>query len=175
MSASFGMRVRGPDTTITCMSTFHITGLGPEQFSHLFGKSDAELAALGARRYVVDKSPGFPDRIEMRDLDVGEEALLVNYTHLDDARSPYRASHAIFVREGATVAYDTIDEIPEVLRRRLLSVRAFDRDAMLLDADVIDGSTLRDWIVTTFDNGSVDFIDVHNAKPGCFAARVRRA
>ena len=155
------------------MSTFHITGLAPEQFNHLFGKSDAELAALGARRYVVDKTPGFPDRIEMRDLDVGEEALLVNYTHLD-AGSPYRSSHAIFVREGATEAYDEIDEIPEVLRRRLLSVRAFDKDAMLLDADVIEGSTLRDWIATTFENGAVDFIDVHNAKPGCFAARVRR-
>jgi hypothetical protein len=57
----------------------------------------------------------------------------------------------------------------------LLSVRAFDKKAMMLDADVIDGSVLRDWIATTFANGAVDFIDLHNAKPGCFAARVRRA
>ena len=157
------------------MSTFRITGLDPEQFSDLFGKSDEELAALGARRYVVDKSPGYPDRVEMRDLDVGERALLVNYTHLDDAGSPYRSSHAVFVREGAATAYDAIDEIPEVLRRRLLSVRAFDKDAMMLDADVIDGDLLRDWIASAFDGGIADFIDVHNAKRGCFAARVRRA
>jgi hypothetical protein len=157
------------------MRTFRITGLDPEPFRGLFGKSDDELAALGARRYVVDETPGFPDRIEMRDLDVGERALLVNYTHLDDASSPYRSSHAIFVREGATVPYDAIDEIPAVLKRRLLSVRAFTEDAMMLDADVIDGSRLRDWIETTFDDHSVNFIDVHNAKRGCFAARVRRA
>jgi hypothetical protein len=157
------------------MSTFRITGLDPDQFSHLFGKSDAALAALGARRYVVDETPGIPDRIEMRDLDVGENAILVNYTHLDDAASPYRSSHAVFVREGATAAYDAIDEIPEVLQRRLLSVRAFDKDAMMLNADVIDGSRLRDWIATTFGDGDADFIDVHNAKRGCFAARVRRA
>jgi len=157
------------------MSTFRITGLDPEPFRHLFGKSDEELATLGVRRYVVDETPGFPDRIEMRDLDVGERALLVNYTHLDDAGSPYRSSHAIFVREGATAAYDAIDEIPAVLQRRLVSVRAFDEDAMMLDADVIDGSRLRDWIARTFDDRATHFIDVHNAKRGCFAARVRRA
>jgi hypothetical protein len=155
------------------MNTFRITGLDPGQFSNLFDKNDEELAALGARRYVVDATPGYPDRIELRDLEVGEKALLVNFTHLDVV-SPYRSSHAIFVREGARAAYDAVDEIPEVLRRRLLSVRAFDKDAMMLDAEVIDGSGLRDWITSTFDNGSVDFIDVHNAKPGCFAARVRR-
>ena len=156
------------------MSTFRITGLDPANFSPLFGKSDEELAAVGARRFVVDRQPGFPDRIEMRDIDVGETALLVNFTHLD-AKSPYRASHAIWVHEGATTAYDTTGEIPEVLRSRLLSVRAFDKDAMLVTADVIDGNGLRDWITATFANASVDFIDVHNAKPGCFAARVRRA
>jgi Protein of unknown function (DUF1203) len=156
------------------MSTFRITGVDPAQFKNFFGKSDEELAALGARRVVVDGNPGFPDRIEMRDLDVGETALLVNYTHLD-ANSPYRASHAIYIREGATNAYDTTDEVPEVLRRRLLSVRAFDNDAMLVTADVIQGNALREWITTTFENTAVDFIDVHNAKPGCFAARVLRA
>jgi O-6-methylguanine DNA methyltransferase len=49
------------------MSSFRITGLDPEHFRHLFGKNDEELAALGARRFVVDASPGFPDRVEMRD------------------------------------------------------------------------------------------------------------
>jgi len=157
------------------MNTFRITGLDPAAFRPLFGKSDEELAALGARRFVVDENPGFPDRIEMRELELGEKALLVNYTHLDDAGSPYRSSHAIYVREGATAAYDAIDEIPDVLERRLLSVRAFDEAAMMIAADVIDGKNLRDWIVSTLADGAVDFIDVHNAKRGCFAARVRRA
>jgi hypothetical protein len=72
-------------------------------------------------------------------------------------------------------AYDAIDEIPEVLRRRLLSVRSFDKDAMIVDADVLEGGELRAWIVTQFGQENVEFIDVHNAKRGCFAARVRRA
>jgi hypothetical protein len=157
------------------MNTFRITGLDPGQFSHLFGKNDEDLAALGARGYIVDATPGYPDRVEMRDLQIGELALLVNYAHLSNAASPYRSSHAIFVREGATAAYDEIDDIPEVLRSRLLSVRAFDAVEMMLDADVIDGGRLADWVKTAFRNGAVNFIDVHNAKPGCFAARVRRA
>ncbi len=156
------------------MNTFRITGLNPEPFRGLYGKDDEELASLGARRYIVTKKPGFPDRVEMRDLEVGESALLVNYAHIDDAGSPYRSSHAVFVREGATEAYDRIGEIPEVLLRRLLSVRAFDRNSMMVAADVIDGSRLGDWIASTFDDIAVAFIDVHNAKPGCFAARVRR-
>jgi hypothetical protein len=156
------------------MNSFRINGLDPGQFVHLFGSSDDQLASLGVRRYVVDASPGFPDRIEMRDLDVGERALLVNFTHLDRDDSPYRSSHAIFVREGATVAYDAVDEIPEVLASRLLSVRSFNEGALMLDADVIDGNRLRDWITSSFEDDAVSFIDVHNAKRGCFTARVRR-
>lgn len=155
------------------MSTFHITGLDPAKFNDLFGKSSEELAAIGARRFVVDEKPGFPDRVEMRDLEIGETAILLNYTHLDSA-SPYRSSHAIYVAEGATRAYDAVDEIPDVLRIRLLSVRAFDEEAMMINADVIDGNDLRAWIVANFENRTVAFIDVHNAKRGCFAARVER-
>ena len=156
------------------MSNFRITGLAPERFSHLFALSDVELAAQGARRYVVDATPGYPDRIEMRDLEVGEKAILVNFTHLD-ADSPYRSSHAVYVREDARVPYDAVNEVPAVLVRRLLSVRAFDGDAMLSTADVIEGERLFDWLTSTFENPDVAFIDVHYAKPGCFAARARRA
>ena len=55
----------------------------------------------------------------MRSLGAGEKALLINYIHLN-ADTPYRASHAIFVREGATVSYDQVDEIPEMMRIRTL-------------------------------------------------------
>ena len=102
--------------------SFRITGLTASTFRHLYGLSDQDLAARSAKRYVVDATPGFPDRIEMRDLEPGETALLVNYMH-QPARTPYRASHAIFVREGAETTYDMVDTIPDVLRRRVLSLR----------------------------------------------------
>ena len=79
--------------------SFRITGLSPRPFQHLFALSDEELARHSARRYVADAKPGFPDRIELRDAEPGETLILVNYVH-QPADNPYRASHAIFVREG---------------------------------------------------------------------------
>src|SRR5450432_4004488 len=84
---------------------FRIKGLSPEPFLHLYGLSEAELATHAAKRYIVDTYPGFPDRIEVRDAEEGARVLLVNHVH-QPGDTPYRASHAIFVREGAQRAYD---------------------------------------------------------------------
>ena len=153
--------------------SFRITGLSPEPFRHLFGLPDAELCRLGARRYVVDAKPGFPDRIEVRDAEPGETVLLVNHTH-QPADNPYRASHAICVREGATAPYDAVDEVPEVMRRRLLSLRAFDCDDLMIDADVVDGAEAERLIDRLFGDPRVAYIQAHYAKRGCFAARIDR-
>src|ERR1700733_13807760 len=104
--------------------SFRISGLDPALFRHLYDLSDDELARLNARRYVVDSKPGFPDRIGIRDLEPGESVLLVNYVH-QPAETPYRASHAVFVREGADEQYEAVDEIPEAIRTRMISLRAF--------------------------------------------------
>ena len=153
---------------------YRITGLAPEQFSHLFGLDDDALARAGAKRVRVCEVPGTPDRIEMRDLELGETALLLNYEH-QPARTPYRSTHAIYVRENAARAYDRINEVPEVMRRRLLSLRAFDSSDMMIDADVVDGSAAEETIQHFFSNPDVAYIHVHNAKRGCYSGRVDRA
>ena len=152
---------------------FRIRGLDPALFHHLFGLDDAALAVAGARRYRVDHSPGFPDRVEVRDLEPGESALLVNYTH-QPADTPYRASHAVFVREGATRAYDAVNEIPPVIRLRTISLRAFDEDHMLVDADLVEGRDMEEAIGRMFDDSRVAYLHAHYAKPGCYAARIDR-
>jgi hypothetical protein len=156
------------------MIDYRVTGLAPEPFKHLFGLDDAQLAAAGAKRCVVDATPGFPDRIEMRDLDPGEIAILLNYEHLP-GDSPYRSRHAIFVREGATETYDRVNEVPEVMRSRLLSLRGFDKADMMIEADVIDGKDTDAAIQRFFENPDVAYIHVHNAKRGCFSGRIDRA
>ena len=152
---------------------FRISGLEPTQFSHLFSLSEEKLASHGVLRYVVTAKPGFPCRVSLQDAELGEKALLLNYTHLETA-TPYRASHAIFVRENTTPAELDIDEIPDSIRNRLMSVRAFDAQGMMLDADVVDGKLLEPVLQGLFDNGAVDYVHLHNAKPGCYAARVDR-
>ena len=152
---------------------FRITGLPAEPFQHLFGLSDADLAAHGASRYVADAKPGFPDRIEVRDAEPGESVLLVNHVH-QDADTPYRASHAVFVREGATLPFDRIDEIPEALRSRILSLRAFDAAHMMIDADLVEGDALEGGIDRLLANPEVAYVHAHYAKRGCYAARIER-
>ena len=154
--------------------TFRITGLSPEPFRPLFGLSDAELAARGVLRYAVDASPGFPDRIEMREARPGETVLLLNHV-CQPAPSPYRATHAIYVREGAEAAYDRTGEIPEVMRSRLLSLRAYDDAGMMLDADIVEGREAEPVIARLFANPAVSYLHAHNAKRGCYAGRIDRA
>jgi hypothetical protein len=152
---------------------FRVSGLKAAPFRHLYGLSDAELLAQGARRYTVDKTPGFPDRIELRDLTPGETALLVNYTH-QPADTPYRASHAIFVREGAEQTCSVVDEIPEVMQRRMLSLRAFDAAHMMADATLVDGRQARETVERLLSNDAVAYIQAHYAQRGCYAARIER-
>ena len=154
--------------------TFRIKGLSAEPFRHLYGLDAKALAPFGARRYVVDKSPGFPDRITMRDAEVGETALLLNHvTHAVD--TPYRTAYAIFVREGAEQPFDAVGEVPPAMRARLLSLRGFDASGMLVDADVVDGREAESLIARLFANSQVAYIHAHNARHGCYSGLIERA
>ena len=152
---------------------YRITGLPPAPFAGLFSLSDEELAARGAVRRIVDAPNSFPCRISLTDADEGEEVILTHYEH-HSVDSPYRASFAIYVRAGEET-YDAVDRIPDQLRRRLLSVRAFDDRGMLVAADVVDGRELEGAIAKLFDDEDAAYLHVHFAKPGCYAARVERA
>jgi hypothetical protein len=154
--------------------SFRISGLDPAPFRPLFGLTDAALAARGARRMIVDASPSFPDRIELRDLDVGEQAILVNHVH-HDVDGPYRASHAIFVLEGAREALTLAGAVPEVIRRRPISLRAFDAAGDMVDAALIDGADIEGAIARMFGDARIDFLHAHYATRGCYAARIDRA
>jgi Protein of unknown function (DUF1203) len=154
--------------------SFRILGLSPAPFSHLFGLDDASLALHGASRCVADRPAAFPDRVELRDAAPGESVILVNYTH-QPGDTPYRASHAIFVLEGAQRPYDRIGEVPEVMRRRTLSLRAFDARHMMVDADLCDGREAETLIERFLADPTVDYIQAHYARRGCYAARIERA
>ena len=153
--------------------SYVITGLDPAPFRRLYGQSDEALAAEQVVRMTVDKRPGFPCRITLEDAEPGETMLLLNFEHLPEA-SPYRSRHAIFVREGAETPARFEDEIPEQLATRLLSLRAFDRYAMMTNAEVVEGIELAPLIEAMFADPEVAFLHVHNAGRGCFAARIDR-
>jgi hypothetical protein len=154
--------------------TYKISGLDPSQYSHLIGLGDEQLAAYGAVRMTADTKPSFPCRVTLDDAEIGETLLLVNHVS-HEGNNPYRASHAIFVSESATEAAVYEDEIPPALDRRILSLRAFDRDGMMTDAALVQPGEADPAIRKLLANSAVDHIDAHNATRGCFAARVERA
>ena len=152
---------------------FRISGLPAAPFTELFTLSDQQLAERGAVRRVAMSKPGFPCRISLTDAEVGDEVILAHYEHHPVA-SPFRASHAIYVRKGEQ-QFDAVDRVPAMLRSRLLSVRAFDAEGMLVDADVADGTELEALIERQFAQAQTQYLHIHFARPGCFAARVDRA
>jgi len=154
--------------------SFRIKGLPAETFAHLFALSDEELAKQDAvRRIADDRGPGYPCRVGLTDSKPGDELLLVNYEHLP-VDSPYRMRFAIFVRKG-DATYDRVDEVPEQLRKRTLAVRAFDGKGMMVGVELVDGRELEGAIVKLLAQPAAEYLHIHYAAPGCYAARVDRA
>ena len=154
--------------------SFQITALPREIFEPFFKMSNADLVVHGARRIVVSESPGSPCRVSLADAAVGESVLLVNYCH-QTADTPYRATHAIFVREDAHEVRPEVGEVPAVISTRLISARVFDAEHMMIDAEVVEGHRLKARLEDVFADPKVSYVHLHNAKPGCFAAAVSRA
>lgn len=152
---------------------YRITGLSPEPFHELFALDDDALQARGMRRLIADAKPGFPCRVSLEDAQPGEALLLLPWTHLD-AASPYRASGPIFVRVAAREQCVVRNAIPEQQRTRLLSVRGYDADGWMHDAEVVEGAQLEALIERLFADPRITFLHAHNARRGCYACRVDR-
>lgn len=153
--------------------SFRITGLDQQPFDHLFELNDEQLEQQGAKRIVAESDTGYPDRIELRDAKRGESLLLLNYVH-QPANTPYRASHAIYVLEGAAERFDRADQVPPALRSRTLSVRAFNKLDEIIDADLVEGAALESCVERLYANPEAAYLHAHYARFGCYAARIDR-
>ena len=153
---------------------YRIEGLERAPFEPLFALSDAALAAKSARRVVADRKPGFPCRISLRDAEIGERLILVNHVS-QEAATPYRASHAIYVREQAVEPALFVDRLPAVLEGRPLSLRGFDSDGMLRGALLAMPGEADAKIRELLGRPEIETIHAHNAAHGCFAAKIERS
>ncbi len=153
---------------------FQVQPLSVSPFLPLFGISDDVLKAVGVIAQVADRTPGFPCRVSLRDAEPGERVLLLNYEH-QPADTPFRASHAIYVREGVEEIRLMPAELPPVFAGRTLSVRAFDASGMLVAADLTDGASAGPMFDALLAHDDVAYLHAHFAKYGCYAAKVVRA
>jgi hypothetical protein len=152
--------------------TYRITGIDPAPYRHLHRLSDEELASQGIVRMTVN-DPTFPCRVSLTDRPIGEKVLLLNHTS-HDVSNPYRATHAIFVAEGADEAAEFVDRIPPVFEKRVLSLRGFDAEGMMADAILTQPGEADSGIRKLFENPAIETIHAHNAVRGCFSAKIER-
>ena len=152
---------------------FKIKEIAIDKVAHLFELNSKELEKREIHTIIADSNPGFPCRVSLKEANIGEKIFAFNYQH-HDVRSPYRASGPIFVRENAIPANLNTNEIPEILEHRLLSVRAYDRKAMMIDAKTVKGEHLRPTIHELFSNGEIAYLQVHNSSHGCYNCQIDR-
>ncbi len=152
--------------------TYRIRGLAPEPFRSLFRMNDAELRDHRAVRLTASGS-GEPCRVSLREAAAGEQLILVNHVSLD-ADTPYRASHAIYVREDAREASLFEDALPPILDGRRISLRAFDAEGMLIDGLVVEPGQGDRAVRDLFERSAVAEIHAHTSAYGCFLARIQR-
>lgn len=153
--------------------TFQITGLDPAPFAHLHALSDEQLASGGMSRVRVEQKNVAPCRVSLDDAEIGEAVILLNFTH-QAADTPYHQQGPIFVRDTHT-RFAARDTIPPALARRTLSLRGFDADNMMIEAELTEGAEAAALIERFFANPDVGYIHAHYARRGCFAALIERA
>ena len=145
-------------------STYRLTSLST---------ADAQqLRANGGVEYVADQQPGFPCRHCLCDAEIGDEVILVSH---DPFRgdSPYRSASPMFLHKFECTRPE-FDAIPASLALRQLSVRAFDKDEMMIDAAITDGVDLDVVIEKLLGDEASVRLDVHNSPRGCWAVTVDR-
>jgi hypothetical protein len=76
---------------------------------------------------------------------------------------------------GADDECDQRNSVPEVLRVRTISLRAFDASHYMADAALVDGRELEREIERLLSQSQVAYIQAHYATRGCYAGRIERA
>lgn len=154
------------------MPSFQLVGLEPAQFEHLFELPDPELEARNIRRLRADADFGFPCRISLQDAAPGDELLLLPFQH-QPAPGPYRSSGPIFVRKGSRMGRMPPDHVPPYVSRRLISLRAYDAEDLMIAAEVVEGTGVAKHLAALFANPAIGYVHLHNARRGCFSCTAR--
>ncbi|MBI5277473.1 MAG: DUF1203 domain-containing protein [Burkholderiales bacterium] len=156
------------------MNSFRLIPLDPAAFEPLFALDDKDLLQRGIRRCIADRAPGFPCRVSLEDSKPGDELLLLHFEH-HAANSPYRASGPIYVRRGAQPARLAPGVVPPYVTIRLMSLRAYDAAGMMVDGVVVEGTAVAAELERMFGNDGVRYVQLHNAKRGCYSCSAERA
>jgi hypothetical protein len=129
--------------------------------------------------YRIERSKGhdtYPCRHCLREAS-GEQGMLLLSHQAPEPRSVYGHPTAIFLCAQACARFDAPDTVPEIVRNRQVSLRAFNSDGMMLYTanELVEGAGHDAAIRRIFDRAEVAFINVHTTKAGCMLCHIARA
>ena len=124
----------------------------------------------------VPGGASYPCRHCLEPVEDGRDVLLGSY-HLERPHGAYWTPSPIFVHADQCARFEMAGALPDVLRRPLLSVRAYDgADQLLYElSDVAPGAEVDPLIERCLADDRSRFVNLHTARFGCFLCRVERA
>lgn len=131
------------------------------------------LREVGGPVSVVDAHPGYPCRQCLQDAEIGESVILVAHDPFT-FDSPYRSSSPIFLHRDPCRTFADVGVLPVQLTGRTLTIRSFDADEMMIDAQLVEGARAGQVIEALLADPAADRLDVHNVPRGCWAVSVVR-
>ena len=148
------------------MQTFTVHAL-PQSTTAAARRSPGAVPATGDGPY--------PVRCCLSDAADGTDVVLTSVMPFR-GDSPYAARSPVYVHAEPCAGHaEAPGVVPEMLRSRLLSVRAYDRDHMLTGTEVLPGTDLEGGIERLLGDAPGAYLHVHFAGPGCYACRIDRA
>src|SRR5215213_9550360 len=134
---------------------------------------EVDTGAAHAHRRVAEGRE--PCRRCLRNTDVGAPLVLASYDPFT-RRSPYAGEGPVFVHADGCEPFRAVPgAVSEQVAGRVLSLRAYDGEAMMTEAEVIEGERFAERASALLADEGVAFLHAHFAGAGCFAFRVDRA
>jgi len=144
-------------------------GMNNNFIIHSLPAGDVNTSAPASRRILIDYPA--PCRRCLRNAETGDALILAPYDPFT-LETPYAGEGPVFVHaEGCSAHRLLPGAVSEQVFGRVLSVRAYDAEAMLLNAEVMAGEQLAARAPALLETPG-SFLHVHFAGPGCFAFRV---
>ncbi|HLW94276.1 MAG TPA: DUF1203 domain-containing protein [Solirubrobacteraceae bacterium] len=136
---------------------------------HALPAGDVDTDPRRSRRVLAD-GPS-PCRRCLRNAEIGDGLMLAPYNPFT-LESPYTGEGPVFVHADGCAAHEPVaGALSEQVFDRMLSVRAYDAEAMMLAAEVLPGEELAERAAALLVSETA-FLHVHFAGAGCFAFRV---
>jgi hypothetical protein len=155
------------------MESFRCIAVGTDDAARL-RRATTDDFGYAIKRFDLDRT--YPCRHCLREASAKTGMLLLSY-QTSKPKSVYGQPTAIFMCAGDCRRFDQPDAIPDIVRNRLVSFRAFGSDGMMIyDAnEIVEGSGHDAAVRRILARDDVDYVNAHTAKAGCMLCHIERA